>query len=121
MLHHITAQAFVAHALTVMRSVHDAAQSVADEIVPFVTEHAPDALPSFERVLDGSDIVDLAEVHGLLGEGATESEMVMSMTTAHNLATTYTLLAATFGLPKPVNVDEVWEATERMKIIAHSL
>jgi hypothetical protein len=122
MLHPVTAQAFIAHALTVMRSVTDAANSVAHEIMPFITENAPDTLGAFERALNGTDAAELSEVHDLLGEpGVTEDSLHMAMLTAHNLVSNYALLAVTFGLPGPTNVDEVREATERMAIIARSL
>ena len=120
MLHHITAQAFIAHALTITRSVNDSAKRVADEIVPMVTYLAPDALPSFERVIDGTDVEALAEIHDIIGEGSTQDEMVMAVNAARELATAYSLLAVRFRLPNPVNFDEVQEAMERMKIIAQS-
>ena len=122
MLHAITAQAFVAHAITVMRSVTDVANSVADQIVPFVTEHAPDALGPFQRALNGTDAAVLSEIHDLLGlPGVTEDNLFAAVETAQELATTYAMLAVTFRLPSPTNIAEVREATERMTIIAESL
>ena len=121
MLHPVTAQAFIVHALTVMRSVTDAALSVAEQIVPLVEDEMPELTDSLYRALNGNDEVILAEVGDLVGEVDDEDMLREAMRTAAGLAQAYTDMAVTLRLPRPVNLDEVQEAVQRMIVIGQSL
>jgi CBS domain-containing protein len=121
MLHPLTAQAFIVHALTVMRSVTDAALSVAEHIVPVVADEMPELSAPLDRALNGEDAEALAEVSDLVGEVTDEDMLRAAIATAAGLAEAYAEMAVTLHLPKPVNLDEVEEAVQRMLVIGQSL
>jgi CBS domain-containing protein len=121
MLHPVTAQAFIVHALTVMRSVTEAALSVAEQIVPVVADEMPELSAPLDRALNGEDAEALAEVSDLVGEVTDEDMLRAAIATAAGLAEAYAEMAVTLHLPKPVNLDEVEEAVQRMLVIGQSL
>ena len=121
MLHPITAQAFIANALIIMRSVTEAALSVAEHIVPVVADEMPELSAPLDRALNGEDAEALAEIEDLIAEVDDEDMLRDAMATATSLTQAYAALAATLVLPKPVNMDEVREAAERMVLIGQSL
>ena len=121
MLHPITAQAFIANALIIMRSVTEAALSVAEHVVPVVAETMPDLSAPLDRALNGEDAEALAEIEALIVETDDEDMLRDAISTATALTQAYAALAATLALPRPVNLDEVKEAAQRMVVIGQSL